>query len=138
MGDNLKQKTITAVKWSAVDRFGQQAVQFVVGLILARILNRVDFGLLGSIAVFSALSFVFVESGFTQALIRKQDVNETDYNTVFYFNLIVSIILYILLFFSAPLIAAFFKQPQLINISRVVFLYYSDKFTLFSAFDSIE
>lgn len=122
MSDNLKQKTINAVKWSAVDRFGQQAVQFIVGLILARLLNREDFGLLGSIAIFSALSFVFVESGFTQALIRKQDANETDYNTVFYFNLVISIILYTILFFSAPFIASFFKQPQLVAISRVVFL----------------
>lgn len=122
MGDNLKQKTITAVKWSAIDRFGQQVVQFLVGLVLARLLNREDIGLFGSIAIFTALSYVFVESGFTQALIRKQNVNETDYNTVFYFNLFVSIVLYIILFFSAPLIATFFKQPQLVSICRVVFL----------------
>lgn len=122
MGDNLKQKTINSIKWSSIDRFGQQAIQFVVGIILARLLSREDFGLLGSIAVFSALSFVFVESGFTQALIRKQDTDEKDYNTVFYFNLGVSILLYTILFYCAPLIAAFFNQPQLVSISRVVFL----------------
>lgn len=122
MGDNLKQKTINSIKWSTVDRFGQQAVQFVVGLILARLLSREDFGLLGSIAIFSALSFAFVESGFIQALIRKQNANETDYNTVFLFNLIVSIILYTVLFFCAPFIASFFNQSRLVSIARVVFL----------------
>lgn len=122
MGDNLKSKTVNALKWSTVDRFGQQAIQFVIGIILARLLSPDDYGLLGLIMIFAAISFVLVESGFGQALIRKQNADETDYNTVFYFNIFVSVLLYLILFFSAPYIAAYFKQPQLIKIGRVIFL----------------
>lgn len=122
MADDLKKKMLGAVTWSSIDRFGQQAVQFVIGLILARLLSPADFGLIGMVLVFSALSFVLVESGFGQALVRKQDADETDFNTIFYFNIFTSILLYFVLFFSVPFIAAFFKQPQLVLIGRVVFL----------------
>jgi len=121
MGDNLKEKTIGAFKWSAVDRFGQQFVQFVIGVILARLLTRADFGLIGMVMFFSAMSFVLVESGFGQALVRKPDVNETDYNTIFYTNIFISITLYLFLFFLTPSIANFFHQEELINIGRVIF-----------------
>lgn len=122
MGDNLKQKTINALKWSTVDRFGQQFLQFFIGIILARTLSRSDYGLIGSIAIFTAIAVVFVESGFSQALIRKSDATDSDYSSVFYFNLIVSILIYLLLFFIAPWIATFFRQPELIHISRILFL----------------
>ncbi len=122
MGDDLKKKMIGALTWSTIDRFGQQAVQFIIGIILARLLSRADFGLIGMIMFFSAISFVLIESGFGQALVRKPDVNETDYNTIFYTNILISVVLYILLFFSTPFISVFFHQPQLINIGRVIFL----------------
>lgn len=122
MGDNLKEKTIGALKWSAVDRFGQQAVQFVIGVILARLLSPDDYGLLGMIMIFAALSFVLVESGFGQALIRKEDTNEIDYNTVFYTNIIISVLLYACLFFLFPYISNFFGQPQLTATGRFLFL----------------
>ena len=122
MGDNLKEKTIGALKWSAVDRFGQQIVQFIIGIILARLLSRADFGLIGMVMIFSALSFVLVESGFGQALVRKQDSDERDFNTIFYTNIFISLLLYIILFFTTPLIAVFFHQPQLVSIGRVMFV----------------
>ena len=122
MGDNLKQKMLGALAWSSVDRLGQQVVQFVITLILARLLNPTDFGLLGMVAIFAALSYVLVESGFGQALIRKQDTSETDYNTVFYFNIFTSLLLYLILFASAPYIAVFFHQPKLVIITRISFL----------------
>lgn len=122
MGDDLKQKMLGAVTWSSIDRFGQQAVQFIIGIVLARLLSRADFGLIGMVMVFSAMSFVLIESGFGQALVRKPDVNETDFNTIFYTNILISAVLYILLFFSTPLIATFFHQPQLVTIGRVIFL----------------
>jgi len=122
MGDNLKQKMLGALAWSSVDRLGQQVVQFVIGLILARLLNPTDFGLLGMVSIFSALSYVLVESGFGQALIRKQDANETDYNTIFYFNIGTSLLLYLILFACTPLIATFFVQPKLVIIGRIIFL----------------
>ena len=122
MGDNLKQKMMGALAWSSIDRLGQQVVQFVITLILARLLNPTDFGLLGMVAIFAALSYVLVESGFGQALIRKQDANETDYNTVFYFNIFTSLLLYLILFACAPFIAGFFHQPKLVIITRISFL----------------
>lgn len=122
MADDLKQKMLGALTWSTIDRFGQQAVQLVIGMILARLLSPDDYGLLGMVMIFAALSFVLVESGFGQALIRKVDASETDYNTIFYFNIFVSVLLYVLLFFLAPVIAQFFNQPQLTSISRVIFI----------------
>ena len=121
MSDNLKQKTINALTWTTIDRFGQQAVQFIIGLLLARLLSPDDYGLLGMIMIFATLSFVLVESGFGQALVRKKDANETDFNTIFYFNIFASVVLYLILFFSAPLIANYFNQPQLVLIGRVIF-----------------
>lgn len=121
MSDNLKQKTVNALKWSAVDRLGQQGVQFVIGILLARLLSPDDYGLIGMIMIFAALSFVLVESGFGQALIRKKEATETDYNSVFYFNIFVSVVLYILLFFSSPFIASYFNQPQLDVLGKVIF-----------------
>src|SRR5665647_482285 len=122
MGDDLKKKMVSALTWTMVDRFGQQAVQFVIGLILAHLLSPTDFGLLGMVMVFAGLSYVLVESGFGQALIRKQDANETDFNTIFYFNIFTSLLLYLILFFLTPAIAQFFNQPQLILLGRIVFL----------------
>lgn len=122
MSDNLKQKMLGALIWSSIDRFGQQIVQFVIILFLGRLLTPNDFGLIGTIMLFVALSNTLVDSGFVQALVRKQDVSETDYNSVFYFNVLIGIVLYIILFFSAPLIANFYHQPKLIDICRVVFV----------------
>lgn len=122
MGDNLKAKTINALKWSTVDRIGQQAVQFIVGLILARLLNVEDFGLVGLLLIFNALSFVLVESGFGQSLVRKKATDDKEFSSIFYFNIFIGIFIYIILFFFAPVIASFFQQPQLTNISRVSFI----------------
>jgi teichuronic acid exporter len=122
MSDDLKKKMVNALTWSMIDRFGQQIIQLIIGLIFARLLTPSEFGLLGLIMVYVALSYVLVESGFSQALIRKQDANETDYNTVFYFNIFVSILLYLILFFTVPFIAKYFNQPLLIPIGRTLFL----------------
>lgn len=122
MGDNLKQKMIGAVAWTSIDRFGMQLVQFAVGLLLARLVSPENFGLMGMVLIFLPISTLLVDGGFGQALVRKQDAGEKDFNTVFFFNIGVSLFLYLLLFFSAPLIANFFKEPQLVKISRVLFL----------------
>ncbi len=122
MGDDLKQKMFGALTWSSADRFGQQAIQLIIGIVLSRLLSAGDFGLLGMVMIFAALSFVLVESGFGQALIRKINTNETDYNSIFYFNIFVSVVIYIALYFTSPFIAVFFKEPQLTQICRVLFL----------------
>jgi teichuronic acid exporter len=118
--DNIKGKAINGVSWSMIDNIANSGITFIVGLILARILSPAEFGLLGMIAIFIAVSNSIVESGFSSALIRKVEVRAIDYNTVFYFNLFLGIVLYCILFFCAPLISIFFKEPSLVSITRVM------------------
>lgn len=120
MSTSLKQKTVKGVFWSSLERFSVQGIQFVVMIIMARMLTPNDYGLVGMLAVFIAISQSLVDSGFSQALIRKQDRSETDNSTVFYFNLIIGVLLYGVLFATAPFIADFYDEPQLINITRVI------------------
>ncbi len=119
---SLKQKTVGALLWNLLDRMGQQVLLFIVGIIVANILSVEDYALVGMLAIFTAIANIVLDSGFSSALIRKQDATETDYNSVFYFNLFVSIALYIILFTTAPLIADFYNQPLLSNLTRVIFL----------------
>lgn len=122
MGDSLKQKMISAVAWSTIEKFGQQVIQFLAGLVFARLLMPGDFGVMGIIMIFVALSLILVESGFGQALIRKTDINNDDYTSVYYFNLATAVVLYLVMFFTAPFIAGFFHQPELIALIRVMSL----------------
>jgi len=116
----LKQKTVTGTIWSFTDSFANQGIQFIAGLILARILSPTEFGLIGILTIFIALSQSFIDSGFTHALIRKQDCTQTDYSTVFYFNFIAGIFFYFILFFSANSISIFFNEPQLELLLQVL------------------
>lgn len=120
MGDALKQKMISAVAWSTLEKFGQQALQFLAGLVFARLLMPEDFGAMGIIMIFVALSLILVESGFGQALIRKTTITNDDYTSVYYFNLATALVLYSVLFVLAPLIADFFNQVQLGVMIRVM------------------
>ena len=120
MAESLKNKTVKGTVWSSLERFSVQGIQFVVMIIMARILTPDDYGLVGMLAIFIAVSQSLIDSGFSQALIRKQDRSEIDNSTVFYFNIGVGIVLYLILFFSAPLIASFYNEPQLIPITRIV------------------
>lgn len=117
---SLKQQTITGISWSILDNAYTQIVTFVVGIILARLLEPKEFGLIGMIMIFIAVAQSFVDSGFSQALIRKNDCTEKDYSTVFYFNILISVFFYIILFFSAGLISSFFNQVELTNIIKVM------------------
>ena len=90
---SLKDKTVRGVIWSSVERFSVQGVNTLVMLVIARLLNPKDFGLVGMLAIFLAVAQSLIDSGFSQALIRKQDRTETDNSTVFYFNIVVSIII---------------------------------------------
>lgn len=120
MSDSLKKKTVKGTIWSSLERFSVQGIQFVVMIIMARILTPADYGLVGMLAIFIAVSQSLVDSGFSQALIRKQDRSEIDNSTVFYFNIAVGIILYLFLFFSAPLIARFYNEPILVPLTRAI------------------
>lgn len=118
--DNLKDKTVKGVMWSAVERFSVQGVQFVIGIILARLLMPSDYGIIAMLSIFLAVSQTFVDSGFSNALVRKIDRTESDYSTAFYFNIAIGIFFYLLLFFGAPYIALFYHAPILTPITRVV------------------
>lgn len=120
MGENLKNETVKGVAWSAVEKFSTGGVLFLSNIILARILSPKDFGLLAVISIFVQIAQTFIDSGFSNALIQKKDRNQVDYSTVFYFNLAISIGLYVILYFCAPLIAHFFENTQLTSLTRVV------------------
>ena len=120
MADSLKNKTVKGTIWSTLERFSVQGIQFIVMIIMARILTPEDYGLVGMLAIFIAVSQSLIDSGFSQALIRKQDRSEIDNSTVFYFNIGVGAILYLILFLSAPLIASFYNEPQLVPITRII------------------
>lgn len=116
----LKQKSVDGIIWNLTEKFGIQFIKLILGVILARLLTPADYGLIGMITVFFVVANVFVDSGFGLAYIQKKDADETDASTIFFFNLIVSIILYLLLWFTASLIANFYEQTQLIDLVRVM------------------
>lgn len=116
---SLKDKTIQGVRWSAIDAFLGQGITFIVGIILARLLTPSDFGLIGIVTIFTTIFAGLVDCGFSNSLIRKKDINEADYNTMFLTNLVFSVVLYLLLFIVSPLIARFFVRPELVLIIRV-------------------
>lgn len=119
---SIKNQIIRGGVWSVVERLSVQGVQFFVMLYIARVLDPKDFGLVGMLAIFLAVAQSVIDSGFSQALIRKKDKKEVDYCTVFYFNLVVSIILYLILFAIAPIVAKFYNEPQLEHLMRVLCL----------------
>lgn len=119
---NLKDKTVKGTFWSAADAFLSQGVTFLVGLVLARKLTPDEYGLIGIVLIFTTILLGFVDAGFSNALIRKQDTRDVDYNTMFIVNMGMSVAMYTLLFLGAPLIAIGFKKdPELlVPIVRVV------------------
>lgn len=119
MEDSLKHKTVKGVGWSAVDNVAQYGVTFIVSIVLARLLSPDDYGLIGLTAIFTAVCNTLINAGFTTALIRKKDVTDEDYNTVFIVNLVMSLLLYGIIFFFSPLIADFFQRDELVWLTRV-------------------
>ena len=132
MPESLRKQTISGVIWSAIERFSLQIIQFVINIIMARLLLPSDYGIIGMLAIFLQISQAFIDSGFAHALIQKKDRTETDYSTVFYFNIIIAFIFYVIIYFSAPLIAQFYNQPTLIPITRIIALN-----LIFSSFSAI-
>lgn len=106
--------------WSAIERFGNQGIQFFIGLVLARLLMPEDYGLIGMLLVFISLAQVFVEGGFSSALIRKSEPTNNDYSTVFWFNLIAAFLFYGIIYFCSPFIAEFYNEPLLIPLAKVI------------------
>ncbi len=119
---NLKEKTAKSLLWGAVNNGGQQMLNLIFGIFLARLLSAADYGMVGMLTIFSLIATALQESGFISALNRKKDVRHEDYNAVFWFNVVCAFCLYILLFFCAPFIAAWFKEPELTPLARLSFL----------------
>lgn len=115
-----QQNAISGLAWSFVDSFFKIGIEFVIGILLARLLSPKEFGLIGTTVVFITLSQAFMDGGFSQSLIRKKDCTQHDYSTVFYFNLGVGAIFYFLLFLLARPISLFLKEPGLIDVIRAV------------------
>ena len=120
MSKTLKDKAVSGIAWTSVERFSQQIIQFVIGIIIARILSPQDYGIIGMTAIFFAVANTFVDSGFGSALIQKKDRNDIDYSTCFYFNLAVGFVSYLILFFIAPVISNFYRIPLLCDVIRVL------------------
>lgn len=117
---SLKNKAVNGVGWSAADAILGQGVTFLVGIVLARLLSPTEYGLIGIISIFIIVLNGVVDSGFSNAIIRKQDTTNEDYNTMFFTNLGFSILLYVALYFAAPAIATFFDRTELIPLTRAM------------------
>lgn len=120
--ESLKKKTVNGVIWSAIDRFSTQGIQFVFSILIARLLMPSDYGVIAMLGIFLAVSNTFIDSGFGTALVQKANRTETDFSTVFYFNIVVAIIFYALLWLASPYIASFYNIPMLKDVTRVVAL----------------
>ena len=116
----LRKKTFDGVVWSAIQRFGTMAVTLVSNIVLARLLTPEDYGCIGMLMIFIALSNTFIDGGFGSALIQKKEPTSVDYSTIFYWNIFLSIILYGVLFITAPFIASFYRMPLLAPVLRLM------------------
>lgn len=120
MSKSLKAKTIKGLSWSMADNLANQGIMFLVGIVLARLLSPQEYGIIGIILIFLAVFNSIVDSGFSNALIRKIDAKAMDYNTVFIINMVLSIVLFVLLFFIAPFVSRYFAIPLLKPTLRVM------------------
>jgi teichuronic acid exporter len=119
---SLKEKTVSGLTWSFIDNFTLLGISFIIGIILARFLSPKEYGLIGIITIFISISQSLIDSGFSQALLRKQNCTPVDYSTVFIFNITISTILYIILFYFSKNIGIFFHEPILENLIRILAL----------------
>ena len=120
--DNTKVKVFTAFIWKFLEKSGNQGAQFILMIVLARLLLPEDFGLVVIVTIFITMAGLLVESGFSEALIQKKNPDEKDFSSVFYLNIIVAIVLYGILYLTAPYISVFFEEPKITLILRVLAL----------------
>lgn len=118
----LKQKTAKGLLWGGIGSGSMQLLNLFFGIFLSRLLSPADYGVVGALTIFSAMAGLFAESGFTLAIVNKKTVGHDDYNAVFWFNIVAGLVLYGLLFALAPLIAAFYHQPEMVPLARFLFL----------------
>lgn len=115
---NFQKKAITSFSWSFFENIGNQGIQFIISVFLARLLIPEDFGLVGALSIFIGIAGVLVDGGFKISIIRSKDCTETDFSTIFYINLIVSLLVSALFFFLAPFLSTYFNKPELCNIAK--------------------
>ena len=118
--ESLGHKVAKGAIWAAADKFGSMGIQFIVNLILARLLVPEDFGIIGMLAIFIAVSQTLVDGGFTSALIQKKNPTQADFSTIFYWNSAISLLFYLILFVSAPYIADFYDNRLLCPVLRII------------------
>ena len=116
---NLKKKAASGMIWTTIQKFSKMGIQFISGIVLARLLTPYDYGCIGMLTVFITFADSFIDGGFGAALIQKKQPTQADYSTVFHWNLFLAVIFYIALFLSAPAIARFYKIPVLCDVLRV-------------------
>jgi teichuronic acid exporter len=130
---NIRGKVLTSLLWKFMERGGTQGIQFIVQIILARLLLPEDYGIIALVVIFTSIASVFVQSGLNTALIQKKDADEADFSSVFYLSLFIACLIYLILFFTAPFIALFYDEPQITSVFRILSI------TLFfGAFNSIQ
>ena len=116
---NNRQVTTNFI-WRLLERFGAQGVTFIVSIILARVLDTSTYGTIALITVITSILQVFVDSGLGCALVQKKDADDIDFSTVFYFNLVICLLLYLFLFLASPYIAAFYNRVELTPVIKVL------------------
>ena len=116
---NIKQKAASSMVWTAIQKYSKMAVSFISGIILARLLTPFDYGCIGMLAIFMTLAEQFIDGGFGSALIQKKRPTQEDYSTIFFWNIGMAGLLYVLLFFCAPAISRFYNIPLLCDVLRV-------------------
>lgn len=122
MEGDIKKQLLKGTLWNVIEKITVKSASFVISIILARLLTPEDYGIIGMLLFFIMLSNIFIESGFVKALIQKKDRNEVDFSTVFYFNLLISVLLYLALYVSAPFVSDFYNESRLTDLLRILSL----------------
>lgn len=122
MPQSVRSQLLHGVAWNFIEKVLMRGASFIIGIILARLLSPSDFGLIGMLAIFVAISNVFIEGGLAKALIQRKDCQDIDFSTAFVANVVMSLVIYTILFLTAPLIADFYDEPILIDITRILSL----------------
>lgn len=118
--NSIKRKTMTNLVWRYAERCGAQGITFIVSIVLARLLSPTEYGTIALVTVFLSIFQVFVDGGLGSALIQKKDADDLDFSTIFFFNIFMCTIIYLLMFFASPFLASFYKDPSLVPIFRVL------------------
>lgn len=122
MADSLKDKTAKGLFWGALNNGGMQLLNIIFGIVIARQLDPSDYGLIAMLVIYSSIAANLQDSGFMNALINRKNATQKDFNSIFWFNIILSVCIYVILWFCAPAIAEYNKQPMLIPLARYYFI----------------